>query len=284
MRVLYPPGALAPRQFAMDEQRTRSLLSVDGRVALVTGAGQGVGRQVALHLADHGALVAINDFFPDRARGVVEEILLQGGKAVAVAADVSDYSAVEAMIDGLTVDHGGVDILVNNAGGQGPHPAVVNDVMKPFWETTPADWERTLAPNFYGVLNCTRHVLKGMVARRRGAIVTVISEAGRYGDARLEAYAGSKAGAAGIMRSVARGTGRYGVRANCVAIALTRTDATVELFADKEGMEKTMSLYPLRRVGEPTDVANAVLFLASDAAAFVTGQVLGVNGGFHFTL
>lgn len=260
------------------------LLTVADRVALVTGAGQGVGRQTALHLAAHGAAVAVNDFHADRAALVADEIAALGGASSVAAADVADFDAVDAMTSNVLAEFGRIDILVNNAGGHGPYPAAVADVMKPLWETGPDDWRLALGPNLYGVLNCTRHVLGGMVARRCGSIVTVISEASRYGDTNLEAYAGAKAAAAGIMRSVARGAGRYGVRANCVAIALTRTAATDELFADDATMNKTLRLYPLQRVGEPADVANAILFLASEAASFVTGQVYAVNGGFHFTL
>ena len=260
------------------------ILSVDGKVALVTGAGQGVGRQVAIHLASYGATVVVNDFFGDRAEGVVEEIKGFGGTAVAAQSDVTSFDETAAMIEDATKRFGAVDVLVNNAGNLGPVPPDAADVMKPFWETTPEDWERTLGVNLYGVLNCTRHVLGGMVARGRGSIVTIISEASRYGDPHMEAYAGAKAGAAGIMRSVAREAARHGVRANCVAIAATRTPATAEAFANEEALKRQLRLYPLRRVGEPEDVANAVLFLASEAASYVTGQVYAVNGGFVFTL
>jgi 3-oxoacyl-[acyl-carrier protein] reductase len=265
-------------------ERVGNILSVEGRVALVTGAGQGVGRQVALHLASYGATVVVNDFFRDRADKVVEEIHSFGGEARAHQADVTSYGETEAMVEEATKRFGAVDVLVNNAGNLGPTPPDPADVMKPFWETTPEDWERTLGVNLYGVLNCTRHAVAGMVARGRGSIVTIISEASRYGDAHMEAYAGAKAGAAGIMRSVAREAARHGVRANCVAIGATRTPATAAAFDNEEAMKKSLRMYPLRRVGEPEDVANAVLFLASDAASYVTGQVYAVNGGFLFTL
>ncbi|MCZ0942235.1 MAG: SDR family NAD(P)-dependent oxidoreductase [Gammaproteobacteria bacterium] len=266
-------------------KRVENLLNLDGRAAVVTGAGQGVGRQVAIHLASYGARVLVNDYFPDRAETVAEEINGFGGEAVPHQADVTSFQATEAMMEAASSQFGSLDILVNNAGNLGPVAPDAADVMKPFWESTPDDWERPLSVNLYGVLNCTRHALGRMVAGQGGgSIVTIISEASRYGDPCLEAYAGAKAGAAGIMRSVARETARFGVRANCVAIGATRTPATAEAFENEQAMKASLRLYPLRRVGEPEDVANAVLFLASEAASYVTGQVYAVNGGFLFTL
>jgi 2-hydroxycyclohexanecarboxyl-CoA dehydrogenase len=264
--------------------RVGNILNMDGRVALVTGAGQGVGRQVALHLASYGATVVVNDFFRDRAETVVKEISSFGGSAVPAQGDVTSFDETGTIVEEATKQFGSVDVLVNNAGNHGPVRPDPVEVGKPFWESTPEDWHRTLGVNLYGVLNCTRHVLGGMVSRGRGSIITVISEASRFGDPHMEAYAGAKAGAAGIMRSVAREAARHGVRANCVAIAATRTPTTAAGFDDAERMKRVLRLYPLRRVGEPEDVANAVLFLASDAASYVTGQVYAVNGGFVFTL
>jgi 3-oxoacyl-[acyl-carrier protein] reductase len=157
-------------------------------------------------------------------------------------------------------------------------------LMKPFWETTPDDWAGTIDVNLLGVLNCTRHALAAMVPEQRGSIVTVISEAARHGDRNMEAYAGAKAGAAGVMRSVARDVGRLAIRANCVAIAATRTPPMEPVFANEDFLKAALRSYPLGRIGEPDDAANVVLFLASDAASFVTGQVYAVNGGFHFGL
>lgn len=262
--------------------RVENILDMSGRVAIVTGAGQGVGRQIALHLSSYGGAVVVNDYYHDRAQAVVAEIEEFGGRATAAQADVSDFTSVSTMVEQAISAFGRVDVLVNNAGNAGADPTAVS--RGPFWESLPADWTPWLGVNLFGVLNCTRAVLPSMVQNRTGSIITIISDAGRYGDAGLEVYAAAKAGAAGFMRSVARTGGRYGIRANAVAIAATRTPATESAFDDPERMRKTLRMYPAGRIGEPADVANMVLFLASDASSWVTGQTYPVNGGFTFGL
>lgn len=259
------------------------ILDLGGRVAFVTGAGQGVGRQIALHLAAHNAGgVAVNDFFLDRAEKVVEEIKAAGGKAFAVQADVTNLESVKEAVAKTAEKYGPVGVLVNNAGNGGANPSP--DARKPYWETGPEVWNTYIGVNFYGVINTTSAVVPGMIARQApGRIITIISEASRYGDAGLEVYAGAKAGAAGFMRANARALGRYQITANCVAIAATLTPAIeARLKADPERFKKMMNNYVIRRAGQPTDVANMVLFLASDASSWVTGQTYGVNGGFTF--
>lgn len=260
------------------------ILSLGGRVALVTGAGQGVGRQIALHLAAHDSGgVAVNDYHLDRAEAVVEEIRAAGGKAIAVQADVSDFESVKAMVARVADELGPVRVLVNNAGNMGANPTA--DARKPFWETGPEVWNQAIGVNFYGVINTVSAVLPGMIAAQGpGRIITIISDAGRYGDAGLEIYGGAKAGAAGFTRGVARSMGRYGITANSVAIAATRTPATVQMFSDPERMKRQFERYIVRRPGEPTDIANMVLFLASDASSWITGQTYPVNGGFTLAL
>ncbi|TWT08783.1 SDR family NAD(P)-dependent oxidoreductase [Reyranella sp. CPCC 100927] len=261
------------------------ILDLGGRVALVTGAGQGVGRQVALHLAAHKAGgVVVNDYVLERAESVAKEIRDAGGKAVAIQADVTDLASVKAMVARAQSEFGPIGILVNNAGNAGATPSP--DARKPFWETGPEAWNSFIGVNFYGVLNCTSACIPGMIARNApGRIITVISEASRYGDAGLEVYAGAKAGAAGFTRATARAMGRYNITANCVAIAATLTPAIeARLKADPERYKKMMNNYVIRRPGQPTDIANMVLFLASDASSWVTGQTYGVNGGFTFGL
>ncbi|HEV2363165.1 MAG TPA: SDR family oxidoreductase [Caulobacteraceae bacterium] len=262
------------------------ILDLGGRVALVTGAGQGVGRQIALHLggASGSGGVAVNDFVLARAEAVAEEVRAAGGKAVALQADVSDQASVKAMVEKARAELGPIGILVNNAGNAGANPSP--ELAKPFWETGPQVWNSFLGVNLYGVVNCTGAVIPGMIERRApGRILTIISDAGRWGDAGLEIYAAAKAGAAGFMRSVARTLGRYQITANCVAIALTDTPAVqATLHGDQERLKRQMEKYIIRRPGQPRDIANMILFLASDASPWITGQVYPVNGGFTFAL
>ena len=260
------------------------ILSLDGRVALITGAGQGVGRQIALHFAEHGASgVVVNDYVLERAEAVAREIAAAGGKAIAVQADVTDLSSVRTMIAKAETAFGPVDILVNNAGNAGANPG--DDVRKPFWETGPEAWDSYLRVNLYGVINCTSACIPQMIARKGGRIITIISDAGRAGEVGLEVYSGAKAGAAGFMRGVARSLGRHQITANSIAIAATVTPFVEErLRGDPERFKKIMEKYVIRRPGRPVDVANMALFLASGASEWITGQTYPVNGGFTFGL
>lgn len=260
------------------------ILSLNGRVALVTGAGQGVGRQIALHFAMHGATgVVVNDYVLERAESVAKEIVAAGGKAIPVQADVTDLSSVKTMVGRAETAFGPVDILVNNAGNAGANPDP--DVRKPFWETGPDAWDSYLRVNLYGVINCTSACVPHMLARKGGRIITIISDASRAGEAGLEVYSGAKAGAAGFMRGVARSLGRHQITANCIAIAATATPFVQErLMGDPERYKKIMEKYVIRRPGRPADVANMALFLASGASEWITGQTYPVNGGFTFSL
>lgn len=260
------------------------ILDLNGKVALITGAGQGVGRQIALHYAAHGADgVIVNDFYQERAIAVVEEIKALGGKAVAAACDVTALDTVKAMVRKAEQAFGRIDILVNNAGNAGASPDP--EARKPFWETGPDAWNSFIGVNFYGVINCASACIPSMIERRGGRIVTIISDAGRTGEAGLEIYSGAKAGAAGFTRAIARSLGRYGITANCIAIAATMTPPIeARLKADPEKLKKMMEKYVIRRPGQPQDVANMALYLASGASDWITGQTYPVNGGFSFSM
>lgn len=258
------------------------LLKLDGRVALVTGAGQGVGAEIARNLASCGAAVVVNDFYGERAEAIAQELTSTGASAIDVAADVSDYDDVQRMFQTSEERFGHVDILVNNAGNAGPSGSIVETV--PFWETSPDDWDRWMKVNYYGVLNTTRLALPRMVEHRYGRIVTIVSDAGRVGEPNFVVYSGAKAGATGLMRSVAKAVGRYQITANSIALASIETPTTAPLLEDEAARKAMLSHYVVRRLGQPADAAGLALFLASDAASWITGQTYPVNGGYSLSL
>lgn len=261
-----------------DTNDPTKILDLSGKVALVTGAGQGVGAAIATYLAANGAAVAVNDYVAERADALAREIRARGGTAVGVQGDVTDFAAVMEMVEVVAGELGAVTVLVNNAGNAGADPSALS--RAPFWESEPANWEPYLRVNLYGVMHCCRAVIPGMIEVGHGRLITVISDAGRMGEPRLEAYSAAKAGAAGLMRALARSLGRYRITANSVAIAFTQTPTTAGVLADEEFRRKMLSNYIIRRVGEPSDPAGLVTFLASSAADWITAQTYPVNGGF----
>lgn len=261
----------------------KNLLSIEGRVALITGAGQNLGREIALQFAAHGATVVVNDFYLERAAAVANEIVASGGTAIALQADVSNYQSVRDMFAAVAGRFSRIDILVNNAGNGGAAPT--EDVMRPFWETSPDVWNQILGVNLYGPLHCTAAVVPMMIAKGGGRIITIISEAGRVGEAGLDVYSAAKAGAAGLTRAIARNLGRHNILANNVAIAaLSASTVGRKMAADPQLEKAVLGRYIIRRLGEPSDVAAMVLFLASDASGWITGQTYPVNGGFSLSL
>jgi 3-oxoacyl-[acyl-carrier protein] reductase len=252
---------------------------LSGRRALVTGAGAGVGRAIALRLAAEGADVLVNDLRPEAADAVVDEVLAAGGVARPAVFDVTDHDAAMAAVQ----DAGGVQILVNNAGNAG---ADGWGARGSFIESDPADWEPFLQVNLYGVLHCTRAALPEMAAEGWGRVVTIVSDAGRTGDAGGAVYGASKAGAAGLTRSLALEVGRHGVTVNNVALGTMRTEATEAVWSEpnSETAKAILRRYSIRRPGVPEEAAAMVAFLAGDEASWITGQTYPVNGGYSFAL
>jgi 3-oxoacyl-[acyl-carrier protein] reductase len=262
---------------------SRLALSLDGQVALVTGAGQGVGKATATMLGGLGAKIAVNDFHPDRAVAVVERLVADGVEAVACPADVSSEKEVTEMFAAIADTFGPVSILVNNAGNAGPHDSPLAPAP-PFWEESPQAWSRWLNVNLYGPMYCTHAATPAMIENGSGRVITVISDAGRVGEPHLVVYSGAKAGAAGFMRGYAKSVARYGITANCVALGAIRTPPVSEALSDEAALDKVTRAYPLRRIGEPEDPAAMITFLSTPAASWITGQTIPVNGGYSMAM
>jgi 3-oxoacyl-[acyl-carrier protein] reductase len=255
-------------------------IDLSGRRALVTGAGQGVGRGIARTLAAAGAEVFVNDLVEARAASVVAEIEAAGGSGGTAVFDVTDWPAVEAKFAEL----GRIDILVNNAGNAGKADTMGFDDIAPFHEEDPATWDAFIRVNLFGVMYVTRAAMPGMVEGGWGRIITIVSDAGRVGEAYMAAYCAAKAGAAGMVRSVAREGGRYGITSNCLALGtMNQMELSPEEEAATYGTEG-LKRYIIRRRGLPSDVANMATFLASDLAPWITGQTIPVNGGYSLAL
>jgi 3-oxoacyl-[acyl-carrier protein] reductase len=250
-------------------------IDLDGRRALVTGGGQGIGRSIALTLAEAGASVVVNDIRAEVAESVVDEISAAGGTAAALPFDVSSWAAVSGALDSEPID-----ILVNNAGNAGSEGfgSLCN-----FAESDPEEWARYFSVNLFGTMHCTRAVLPKMTESGWGRVVTIVSDAARVGDAKLGPYAAAKAGAAGLSRSVAREVGRHGITVNCISLGTIETPV-YEHEPTAEQLAAIVRPYVVRRRGRPEEVAHLVAYLASPFAEWITGQTYALNGGYSFSL
>lgn len=244
-------------------------MKLDGQVAIVTGGGQGIGRGIALALAAEGADIAIFDVNRPAADSVVKELRGLGRRALALEVDVTHVHEVERATTDVTAAHGRLDILVNNAGWT-PNER--------FAEQAPETWQKVVAVNYLGVLNCTRAALRAMLPARRGRVVSIASDAARIGTPREAVYAGAKAAVIGFSKALAAEVAQHGVTVNVVSPATVDTPLLRGMLTPEQ-IERREKANPMGRLGTPEDVAAAVVFFASPDAAYVTGQVLSVNGG-----
>ena len=243
--------------------------NLSGRVAFVTGASRGIGKAIAQRCAAAGATV-VACARADHAQPVVDEIVASGGTATGQSLDVTDADSVTAAVRAVIDRYGQVDIVVNNAG-------IVRDQL--MLRMKPEDWDAVLATNLTSAFRCTQAVLRPMVKRRYGRIISISSVVGQSGNPGQANYAASKAGLIGFTKALAREVASRGITANVVSPGMIETDMTAEL--DANVRQTLASQIPIGRFGTPADVAAAVCFLASDEAAYITGQVLSVNGGMY---
>jgi 2-hydroxycyclohexanecarboxyl-CoA dehydrogenase len=242
-----------------------------GKVALVTGGGRDVGGEVCRVLAAGGTKVAVNYNSSKReAELLVGEIRDAGGTAVAVQADISDHFQVKQMIDTLVADWGSLDILVNNAGYV---------KYQRFVESSPEDWKPQIDVCLYGTLNCSHAAAQRMVKQQSGRIINIVGDSSRIGEANISLAATARGGTIALGKSIAKELGRFNITVNTVSLGLVKTAHQDPEFLAKN-MDRILKAYPLKRIGEPGDIAPMVAFLASDGASWITGQVISVNGGF----
>ncbi|MFC2058455.1 3-oxoacyl-[acyl-carrier-protein] reductase [Chloroflexota bacterium] len=243
-------------------------MNLDKKVAIVTGSGQGIGRGIAHKLADHGASVVINDINIDSANEVVAELKARNNTSIAITADIAVSEEVNQLIEQAISSFGQIDILVNNAG-------INRDVL--IMRMSDSDWDRILDTNLRGAFFCTRAVLSHMIKQRRGRIINIASVVGIMGNPGQAHYAASKAGLIGLTKSTAREVASRGVTANAIAPGFIDNGMTKGLSETRR--QEYIKQIPAGYFGLPEDVANAAVFLSSDEARYITGQVIHVNGG-----
>ncbi len=245
-------------------------LLLKGKVAVVTGAGSGVGREITNILCGEGVSVAAVDIVLEKARQTVKMVKDQPGKAIPYKADVINYQEFQETVARIISDFGQIDMLINNAG---------YGVFKKFDATTNQDWMIDININLIGVLNCTRSVIGHMKERKYGKILTIVSDAGKVGEPLLATYSASKAAAIGFTKALAKEVGRDSINVNCLGLGTTKTPL-IEPFLTPEAEKKMLKRYPLGRLGLPGDSAYLAAFLVSDRASWITGQCFSVNGGY----
>ena len=245
-----------------------SIPKFEGQIALVTGASRGIGAAIALELAQRGLTVIGTGTTAESAQKITTALGAHGGKGVAL--NVTDGAAVDALVDAIVKEYGGLHVLVNNAG-------ITRDTLA--MRMKDDDWDSVIDTNLKAVFRCSRAAIRPMMKQRYGRIISITSVVGAAGNAGQANYAAAKAGVAGLTRALARELGSRNITVNCVAPGFIETDMTAKL--PQAQQQALLTQIPLGHLGKPADIAHAVAYLASPQAAYVTGQELHVNGGMH---
>jgi 2-hydroxycyclohexanecarboxyl-CoA dehydrogenase len=258
-------------------------LNLAGKTVVVTGGGSNIGRAIVLAFAEEKSNIVIADIDEKQSQKVVKQAGSIGGRAISVKTDVTSFDSVADMVNRTIKEFGKPDVLVNSVGWT---------LDRLFTEKSRSEWEKEVDINFWGVLNCIKAVIDHMIEQKYGKIISIGSDAGRMGEYREAVYAACKGGVMAMSKSLAREVGRYGINVNVVCPGVTVPEnqdyagdfsmwkgPMAQIFTP-EAREKAARAYPLRRLGKPEDIANAVVFLASDAASFITGQTISVSGGY----
>ena len=259
-------------------------LGLRGKSVVVTGGGSNIGRAIVHAFAAEGSNITIAELAPSQGEKVAAEVAATGSasRVKVIAADVSDHHQVENMVEQTIAEFGSIDVFVNNVGWT---------IDRLFMEKPREEWEKEVQVNLWGAINCIHGVLPSMIERQSGAIVSISSDAARMGEYREAVYSACKAGIIALNKSVARETGRYGIRLNvvCPGVVVPPEEESIseesmwnqmrDIFTE-DVRERVKRSYPLRRLAASSEIANSVVFLASDAASFITGQTLSVSGGY----
>jgi 2-hydroxycyclohexanecarboxyl-CoA dehydrogenase len=246
-----------------------------GKIAFVTGAARGIGKAIAEGLAQEGATVVVADLLEDLAKQTAQEIQSRGGQAIPVRVDITNSKEVKAAVEQLLKQCGKIDVLVNNAGW---------DKIEPFIQSTEETWDKVIAINLKGPVIVTRAVLDNMIENKYGRIVNIASDAGRVGSSGEAVYSACKGGIIAFSKTLARELVRYNIAVNSVAPGPTETPLTLQTMQENPKIvEALKNAIPMRRLAKSEEIAAAVIFLASDDASFITGQVLSVSGGLNMS-
>lgn len=245
-------------------------MELSGKVALVTGGAQGIGKAIALILARNGADIVVSDINLEKAEETAREIQNMGRRSLAIKSNVADFKDVESMVETIVEKLGRIDILINNAG-------ITRDRL--ILRMTEEDWDAVLDVNLKGTFNCTKAAIRYMSKQKSGKVVSIASVTGEMGNPGQANYGASKAGVIGFTKTIAREFAARGINVNAIApgfIQTAMTDAVPE-----KAREELIRMIPMQRLGQPEDIARAVLFLVSESSSYITGQVINVNGGIY---